>query len=96
MEMLKITISDLILQLEEQKRIHGDIPALAAIYIENENNDSPHQGHPIYAEPNLSFDTYIEHTKPDGTVAYSYLKSENPNWKHGNNKEQKVLLIGAK
>lgn len=95
MEMLKITISDLIMRLEEQKRIHGDIPALAAIYIENENYDSPNQGHYIYAEPNFSSDTYVEHVKPDGTVAYSYLKSENPNWNHGNNKEQKVLLIGA-
>jgi hypothetical protein len=91
--MIQTRISGLIEQLQKVKEQEGDIAVLSSFFIRNDDPDSPYEGHNVFSSPKLSLDTYVEHTREDGSVAYNYLKSENLNWNNARNKEEKVLLL---
>ncbi|NGY88304.1 hypothetical protein F6Y05_35450 [Bacillus megaterium] len=91
--MIQTRISGLIEQLQKMKEQEGDIFVLSSFFIRNDDPDSPYEGHNVFSSPKLSLDTYVEHTKEDGSMVYNYLKSDNLNWNHAQNKEEKVLLL---
>lgn len=90
--MLNFKISDLIRKLERDLRQHGDIPVIAAHYMENDDPDSPYPGYHALSHPHSAIDHLgirISHTGEP----LCELKSDQIH-RHNFPKETKVLLIG--